>query len=244
MKLHSSPPTPPSPRSETPVTHTPGTQLYLTSLREMPALNGDHCEVVSHDAETQLVSVRRICTNEPLSVRVENLAASSPDGVGATTAALTRALGEEAVAERVLAFLDCARCHEPCTPGSTCRVPHPVDLRVAVRDSWALSSWRYPTPERRDIYRCRACHRSYGPLSWQEDEKPYCFEGEHCIVAPRGVDLRFGTASVNPLAMRRGGIPGAQMPAVVDLDREGDGDVHMMPADDSEEVIVLSSDSD
>lgn len=185
-------PLPKKPKPSPPATNLlPGARVWLCNFTDIPALNGDSCEVLWHAPPSQHVSVRRCCTGEVLSVLRSNLVGSAPDGVDACVSLLARALGR-ALAEKILSYATCQRCWRPCAPGGVCRVRHPIAQRVLV-------SSELPGYAR---YRCRVCWEMYhvyisglglseeGEEALRKEGGKCCFEGQHSICAPRDVDCR------------------------------------------------------
>jgi hypothetical protein len=86
------------------------------------------------------------------------------------------------VADLVGGYLECTRCGEPCTIGSKCRVPHPVNMR---QDLGGMSGH----DGMRSCYACGACNQSYTEVTpWsgelvQGEQRiegaKWCFAGEH-----------------------------------------------------------------
>lgn len=180
----------------------PGTDVWLTSLDDLPTLNGEHCKVLRKSTPALISSrrlcVRRICTGETLEVSPQNLTQDEPEGIDACAKVLARALGQE-LAERILKFSTCLRCWQSCTPGSVCQVPHPAVQREFVYEISHNLSYCY----------CRACdthfdfsHEHNRVTNRQVLPKgySYCFEGQHTTRRPRNIDRR---RCVPPIASLR-----------------------------------------
>lgn len=171
-----------------------GTEVWLRGIVHLPDLNGDTCVIVSHDVPACRLRVRRQLTDEVLTVRSENVTDEHPDGAVACAKVLASAFGRD-IADRIMAFCACQRCHRPCIVGSICRVPHPVTSRVFVGNSVGGMG---------SLFDCAACHGTYErdeDPGFQEDglgmpgsalrpHSEYCFVGAHTSCTLRDSDFR------------------------------------------------------
>lgn len=177
--------------SEIPLSCFPvGSSAWLTGLTALPLLNGEYCEILSHNASTRHFRVKRLCAQEELDVRPENLSEDAPNGSVACTqlrAVLARVLYRGDVAGVVLRNLTCDRCHEPCDASMMCKA-HPVERREVL-------GHRHES-EGREVYdiRCTLCGEDdYFDVFLDRNKtrrfrrrgSRYCFGGEHSIFMPK-----------------------------------------------------------
>lgn len=102
-----------------------GETVWLTGLEELPTINGSDCKVLKYDRSTQRYEVRRICTNEKLRVRRENLMNEDPNGVGAVAWRLTEDMNGE-ISDKIPMESTCQLCWRALAPGSVCQVDHSI----------------------------------------------------------------------------------------------------------------------
>lgn len=167
-----------------------GSSAWLTCLTALPLLNGEYCKILSHNASTRHIRVKRLCAQEELDVRQENLTEDAPDGSVACTqlrAVLARVLGRGDVAGVVLWNLTCDRCHEPCDTSMMCKA-HPVDRRKVL-------GHRHES-DGREVYdiRCTLCGEDdyfdvfidrNNTRRFRRRGSKYCYGGEHSIFMPK-----------------------------------------------------------
>lgn len=128
---------------------------------------------------------------------------------------------------------------------------HPLGKRVYVRDAWCLENKSYLFPKDLPIYGCEACHRGYGWPKPSVDgaaemvvELGYCFEGQHCITAPRGVDLRLGARHDDVPDSESSDSPPSLAHSGFGSDNEGDDDVLIQGMPGFEDFEESDSDVD
>ena len=157
-----------------------GATVTLRGLRSRVELNGSEATVIDFRKHKGRFAVRVDATDEIIAVKPTSLRKAAH---GAEV--LARKWGA-VVADLVSGYLLCNRCGEPCTIGSKCRVPHPVNMR---QDLGGMSGG----DGMRSNYGCRACDQSYteftpwsrstdGKLSCGEQQTlgaRWCFAGEH-----------------------------------------------------------------
>eukprot|EP01052_Picozoa_sp_SAG31_P034716 SAG31_NODE_4095_length_3592_cov_2.576009_3_plen_639_part_00 len=158
-----------------------GATVTFRGLKSREELNGREATVIGFKANKGRFAVQINGADEVIAVKPNSLrkAASGAE-------VLARKWGT-VVAELVSGYLKCTRCGEPCTIGSKCRVPHPVNMRED------LGSMSGPNGIRSN-WGCRACNQSYTDVTpWNRstnDNKlscgeqhvegaKWCFAGEH-----------------------------------------------------------------
>lgn len=169
-----------------------GTKVWLTGFNDRPDLDGQSAIIrqpepapAGGSADPRVfVSVNK----GRVALPPRNISLFKPDdGSGdahVIAYVLSKALGVDA-ARRVLQFIACERCQAPCTPGTRCRPPHPIDLRHCIETT--------ERDEKKEFnFFCGAC----GDLLSKLEGEPHvtgpahCFDGHHTTRALPDSDRR------------------------------------------------------